>query len=245
MSESQLITSDRPVIVAGGWTSHFSPDAPPNDHSAPERARALNDNSALNDNIRAEEVREALSLLLRSPDFRASDRNKRLLFYVVEETRSAVAPKDSNPMRSQSTSSGEWPTLMEPATIVTEFDFSREMTDAQIKLAKAAGKLARHHASGGKPYESLTVGESLLVGRDVAVKMSGSNRPHGKQYSLRFQAGRPNSALSLPIPARGSPIPGLTSASSALSTARSRTKSSPACRRPRAPTWASQDSPSE
>ena len=97
MSESQLITSDRPVIVAGGWTSHFSPDAPPNDHSAPERARALNDNSALNDNIRAEEVREALSLLLRSPDFRASDRNKRLLFYVVEETRSAVAPKDSKP----------------------------------------------------------------------------------------------------------------------------------------------------
>jgi hypothetical protein len=94
----------------------------------------------LNDNIRAEEVREALSLLLRSPDFRASDRNKRLLFYVVEETRSAVAPKDSNPMRSQSTSSGEWPTLMEPATIVTEFDFSREMTRRANQARESRGQ---------------------------------------------------------------------------------------------------------
>jgi hypothetical protein len=69
-----------------------------------------------------------------------------------------------------------------------DFDFTTTMTPEQIKLAKAAGKLARHHASGGKLYESLTVGESLLVGRDVAMKMSGSNRPHGKQYSIAFQA---------------------------------------------------------
>ena len=71
---------------------------------------------------------------------------------------------------------------------MTDFDFTHEMTVEQIRLAKAAGKLARHHASGGKLYESLTVGESLLVGRDVAMKMSGSNQPRGKQYSLRFQA---------------------------------------------------------
>ena len=36
--------------------------------------------------------------------------------------------------------------------------------------------------------KALTVGESLLVGRDVAMKMSGSNQPRGKQYSLAFQA---------------------------------------------------------
>lgn len=67
-------------------------------------------------------------------------------------------------------------------------NFATHPTLALTITPKAAGKLARHHASGGKPYESLTVGESLLVGRDVAMKLSGSNRPHRKQYSIEFQA---------------------------------------------------------
>ena len=52
-------------------------------------------------------------------------------------------------------------------------DFTHEMTDEQVKLAKAAGRLARKQTSGSTLQDALTVGESLLVGRATAMKDFG------------------------------------------------------------------------
>ena len=68
------------------------------------------------------------------------------------------------------------------------YDFSHDMTDEQIKLAKAAGRLARKQASGSSLYDSLTVGEALLVGRAAAMKAARVNHPNGKQYAQAFAA---------------------------------------------------------
>jgi hypothetical protein len=66
--------------------------------------------------------------------------------------------------------------------------FTHEMTDEQVRLAKAAGKLARKQASGSSLYDSLTVGEALLVGRAAAMKAARVNHPNGKQYAQAFAA---------------------------------------------------------
>lgn len=68
------------------------------------------------------------------------------------------------------------------------YNFTHEMTDEQIRLAKAAGKLARKQASGSNLYDSLTVGEALLVGRAAAMKAARVNHPNGKQYAQAFAA---------------------------------------------------------
>ena len=55
-----------------------------------------------------------------------------------------------------------------------DYDFAHEMTDEQIKLAKAAGRLARKQASGSTLYDALKVGEALLIGRAAAMKAARS-----------------------------------------------------------------------
>ena len=69
-----------------------------------------------------------------------------------------------------------------------DHDFTHEMTDEQVKLAKAAGRLARKQASGSTLQDALTVGEALLVGRAAAMKAARVNHPNGKQYAQAFAA---------------------------------------------------------
>jgi hypothetical protein len=72
---------------------------------------------------------------------------------------------------------------MEPE-VTTDNEF--EMTDEQIKLARAAGRLATKHLSAVKLYESLQIGESLLVGRAAAMKAARVNTPFGRPYVEAF-----------------------------------------------------------
>jgi hypothetical protein len=61
-----------------------------------------------------------------------------------------------------------------------------DMTDEQVKLARAAGKLATRHLNAIKLYEGISIGESLLTGRAAAMKAAKTNQPRGKQYALAF-----------------------------------------------------------
>jgi hypothetical protein len=58
-----------------------------------------------------------------------------------------------------------------------------DMTDEQIKLAYEAGLLATSHLKGGKLDEGMKIGEALLVGRNAAMTVAGTNKPQGKNYS--------------------------------------------------------------
>ena len=62
-----------------------------------------------------------------------------------------------------------------------------DMSDEQIKLAKAAGRLATKHLDGVKLYEGVKIGASLLDGRNVAMKIAGTNKPQGKAYAEAFR----------------------------------------------------------
>jgi hypothetical protein len=86
-----------------------------------------------------------------------------------------------------------------------DYDFTREMTDEQIRLAKAAGKLVRKQASGSSLYDSLTVGEALLVGRAAAMKAARVNHPNGKQYAQAFAAWKKQFGFTLDN--KGLPLP--------------------------------------
>jgi hypothetical protein len=61
------------------------------------------------------------------------------------------------------------------------------MTDEQVKLAKGAAKLASSHLAGAKLYEGLKIGESLLVGRNAAMKAVQTNKPSGKAYNEAYR----------------------------------------------------------
>jgi hypothetical protein len=84
------------------------------------------------------------------------------------------------------------------------YDFAHDMTDDQITLAKAAGKLARKQASGSTLYDALKIGEALLVGRAAAMRTAGVNRPFGKQYAHAFAAWKKQFGFTankgLPLP---------------------------------------------
>ena len=85
-----------------------------------------------------------------------------------------------------------------------DYDFAHDMTDEQIKLAKAAGKLARKQASGSTLYDALKVGEALLIGRSAAMKAARVNHPNGKQYAQAFAAWKQQFGFAahkgLPLP---------------------------------------------
>jgi hypothetical protein len=66
---------------------------------------------------------------------------------------------------------------------MTDYDFTADMTPEQVELAYEAGKLATAHVKGVKLYEGLKIGESLLIGREVAMRLAGVNAPTGRAYS--------------------------------------------------------------
>jgi hypothetical protein len=61
-----------------------------------------------------------------------------------------------------------------------------DMTEEQVKLARAAGKLAQQHLSGVKLHEGLEIAESLLVGRNWAMMKAEVNNPKGRAYAEQF-----------------------------------------------------------
>jgi hypothetical protein len=61
------------------------------------------------------------------------------------------------------------------------------MTEEEVELAREGGRIAREHTRGVKLYEGIKLGESLLVGRRVAMQRAGSNIPRGNPYTLYFQ----------------------------------------------------------
>ena len=66
--------------------------------------------------------------------------------------------------------------------------FTQDMDAEQIKRAKAAGKLAQKHIKGTTLYEAIEVGEVLLNGRAIAMRVSSSNAPSGRRYAEAFGA---------------------------------------------------------
>lgn len=66
---------------------------------------------------------------------------------------------------------------------MTDINFEQEMTSEQVQLAQEAGKLAHDHVQGVRLYEGLKIGESLLVGRDVAMRLAHVNAPIGRAYA--------------------------------------------------------------
>ena len=71
---------------------------------------------------------------------------------------------------------------------MADHDFTQDMDAEQIKRAKAAGKLARKHIKGTTLYEAIEVGEVLLNGRAIAMRVSNSNAPSGRRYAEAFGA---------------------------------------------------------
>jgi hypothetical protein len=61
------------------------------------------------------------------------------------------------------------------------------MTPAQTKLARWAGRTAVKHLTGAKLYEGIKIGEALLIGRAAAMKASGANTTRDKGYALAFK----------------------------------------------------------
>jgi hypothetical protein len=85
-----------------------------------------------------------------------------------------------------------------------EYDFAHDMTAEQIKLAKAAGKIAQKQVSGSTLYDAIKVGESLLVGRAVAMKAAQTNKPVGAVFSRAFTAWKKQFGF---IGRRDAPLP--------------------------------------
>ena len=71
---------------------------------------------------------------------------------------------------------------------MADHDFTQDMDAEQIKRAKAAGKLAQKHIKGTTLYEAIEVGEVLLNGRAIAMRVSSSNSPAGRRYAEAFAA---------------------------------------------------------
>ena len=71
---------------------------------------------------------------------------------------------------------------------MADHDFTQDMDAEQIKRAKAAGKLAQKHIKGTTLYEAIEVGEVLLNGRAIAMRVSNSNAPSGRRYAEAFGA---------------------------------------------------------
>jgi hypothetical protein len=69
---------------------------------------------------------------------------------------------------------------------MNEYDFVLDMTPEQVERAERAGKLASDHTKGVKLYEGLDIGESLLVGREIAKRLAGVDKPNGRAYADHF-----------------------------------------------------------
>jgi hypothetical protein len=63
-----------------------------------------------------------------------------------------------------------------------------DMTAAQLKLARWAGRAATKHLAGVKLYEGVKIGEALLIGRAEALRISGAQNLRHKGYALAFKA---------------------------------------------------------
>lgn len=69
---------------------------------------------------------------------------------------------------------------------MNEYDFVLDMTSEQVERAERAGRLATDHAKGVKLMEGLDIGDSLLVGREIAMRLAGVNAPNGRAYADHF-----------------------------------------------------------
>jgi len=71
---------------------------------------------------------------------------------------------------------------------MADYDFTLDMDAEQIRRAKAAGKLAQKHVKGAPLYEALEIGEVLLTGRAIAMRVSSSSAANGRRYAEAFSA---------------------------------------------------------
>jgi hypothetical protein len=79
-----------------------------------------------------------------------------------------------------------------------------DMTDAEVKRARAAARLVAKITSGEQLSQALEVGDQLLKGRAFAMKAAQINRPQGRAYAeafrewkamFKFPTGKENEAL--------------------------------------------------
>jgi hypothetical protein len=79
-----------------------------------------------------------------------------------------------------------------------------DMTDAEVKRAKAAARLVAQITSGEQLSKALEVGDQLLKGRAFAMKAARTNKPLGRAYAeafrewkatFKFPTGKENEAL--------------------------------------------------
>jgi hypothetical protein len=79
-----------------------------------------------------------------------------------------------------------------------------DMTDEEVKRAKAAARLVAKITSGEQLSNALEVGDQLLKGRAFAMKAARTNKPQGRAYAeafrewkamLRFPTGKDAEAL--------------------------------------------------
>ena len=63
---------------------------------------------------------------------------------------------------------------------MADYDFTLDMDAEQIRRAKAAGELAQKHIKGTTLYEALEIGEVLLTGRALAMRVSSSSAANGR-----------------------------------------------------------------
>jgi hypothetical protein len=61
------------------------------------------------------------------------------------------------------------------------------MTDDEIREAKWASREVAKHLDGVKLLDGLRIGETLLKGRNYAMKAAGINKPQGKAYAEAFR----------------------------------------------------------
>jgi hypothetical protein len=79
-----------------------------------------------------------------------------------------------------------------------------DMTDAEVKRAKAAARLVAKIVSGEQLSQALEIGDQLLKGRAFAMKAVRTNKPQGRAYAeafrewkamFKFPTGKDNEAL--------------------------------------------------
>ena len=80
---------------------------------------------------------------------------------------------------------------------MADYDFTLDMDAEQIKRAKAAGKLAQKHIKGATLYEALEIGEVLLTGRAIAMRVSSSNSASAADTPKRFRPGNARSGFDV------------------------------------------------
>jgi hypothetical protein len=71
---------------------------------------------------------------------------------------------------------------------MTELDFEKEMTEAEVAAAREAGELAARRQRGGSLLDDLKIGDMLLFGRNFILNKYHLTAPRGQPYGAYFAA---------------------------------------------------------